>query len=294
MCEACKLGKSSRLPFSDSQFSANGPLERIHCDLWGPSPVLSCQGFRFYVIIIDNWSRFCWFFLLKCKSDFYPTFLKFQKLVETQFDCKIKTFQCDGGGEFVSNQFLMQLQNSGIKQLISCPHTPQQNMLAERKHRHLTELSLSMMFESKIPQKFWVEAFFTANFLSNLLPTSALPSDNSPYQKLYGKQPDYSALRTFGCACFPTLRDYAANKFDPKSLQCVFIGYNEKYKGYRCLFPPTGRVYISRHVIFDETIFLFTTLYLSLPQSGATPLLSAWHKIFVPSPEASLHQSPPD
>ena len=93
-----------------------------------------------------------------------------------------------------------------------------------------------MMFQSSIPQRFWVEAFYTANFLINFLPTTALASKCSPYEALNGKPPYYSALRVYGCACYPTLRDYASNKFDPRSLQCVFLGYNERYKGYRCYF----------------------------------------------------------
>ena len=70
ICEACQLGKSSRLPFSASSFSASRPLERVHCDLWGPAPIMSGQGFRYYVIFIDQWSRFSWFYPLKNKSGF--------------------------------------------------------------------------------------------------------------------------------------------------------------------------------------------------------------------------------
>lgn len=87
--------------------------------------------------------------------------------------------------------------------------------------------------------------FFTSNFLSNLLPTSVHDKMLSPFEVLHGKSPVYTALQVFGSACYPYLRPYAQNKFDPKSLLCVFLGYNEKYKGYRCFHPPSGRVYIS-------------------------------------------------
>jgi len=214
-CESCRLGKSSRLPFSSSEFIASRPLERVHCDLWGPAPVSSVQGFQYYVIFIDNLSRFSWFYPLKRKSDFCSIFIKFQSSVENLLQTKIGTFQSDGGGEFISQRFFKQLQDSGIQRYMSCPHTPQQNGMAERKHRQLTEMGLTLMFQSKTPQKYWVEAFFTSNFLSNLLPTIALATKISPYEALFGKVPNYSALRTFGCACFPTLRDYARTKFDP-------------------------------------------------------------------------------
>ena len=138
-----------------------------------------------------------------------------------------------------------------------------------------------MLFESKLPHKYWFEAFLTANYLVNLLPSSDLDvADKSPYQKQHGKATDYLALRTFGCAYFPTLRDYAANKFDPRSLRCVFLGYNAWYKGYRCLYPPTGRVYISRHVVFDEGSYPFAEKYKHLQHQLSTPLMSAWQQSF--------------
>ena len=208
-------------------------------------------------------------------------------MVQNQLQTTKSIFQCDGGGEFTSKIFLNHLQEHGIQQYISCPYTPQQNGLAERKHRHLTELGLSMLFQGKVPQRHWVEAFYTANFLSNLLPHTAVADAKSPYELLYKTKPDYQALRTFGCACFPTLRDYAQHKFDPKSLKCVFLGYNEKFKGYRCLLPTTGRIYISRHVIFDELSFPFSDTYLHLQPTGVTPLLSAWQQSFMLRPTSA-------
>lgn len=137
---------------------------------------------------------------------------------------------------------------------------PQQNSLSERKHQHITELGLTMLFHSKVPQEMWVEAFYTAAFLCNLLPSSVLPKGVSPYEVLLGKPPVYMSLRVFGCKCYPYIRPYMKNKLDPKSLPCVFLGYNEKYKGYRCYYPPSGRVYICRHVLFEEQSFPYSDL----------------------------------
>ena len=57
---------------------------------------------------------------------------------------------------------------------------------------------------------------------------------------------------------------------------CVFLGYSETYKGYRCLYPPTGRVYLSRHVLFDEASFPFSDRYKQLVPPPLTPLSQAW------------------
>lgn len=167
---------------------------------------------------------------------------------------------------------------------------PQQNGLAERKHRHITELGLSMMFESKMMLNYWMEAFFTAAFLSNLLPTSTLPNHQTPHQKLFDTLLNYTFLRTFGCACYPSLRDYGVNKFDHRLLRYVFPGYNNKYKGYKCLYPPTGRVYIPRHVLFDETDFPFADTYKQSHPLVLTPLLKAWQMSFLPQDKSSTNE----
>ena len=283
LCEACQLGKTCKLPFSSSDFQSSRVLERIHSDVWGPAPVVSVQGFRYYVVFIDNYSRFCWFYPMKSKSDVFSIFKIFQQQVETQYDQKIKVFQSDGGGEFVNKQMAQHFSECGIKHIMSCPHTPEQNGIAERRHRYITELGMSMLFQSHLPHTLWVEALFTSAFLGNLLPSSVNDKMLSPYELLNGKAPVYTALRVFGCACYPYLRPYSQNKFDPKSLLCVFLGYNEKYKGYRCYHPPTGRVYINRHVLFDEDSLPYRDTYQHLVPDPTTALSTAWRSQTVSS-----------
>lgn len=128
--------------------------------------------------------------------------------------------------------------------------------MVKRKHRHVIELGLAMLYHASVPKRYWVNAFGTIVFLINRLPTPRLGMI-SPLEKLLSKKPVYSPLRVFGSCCFPCLWAYATNKFDPGSLPCVFIGYSDRHKGYRCLYPPTWRVYISRHVVFDESMFPF-------------------------------------
>ncbi|KAF7142376.1 hypothetical protein RHSIM_Rhsim05G0026100 [Rhododendron simsii] len=256
ICSSCQLGKACRLPFLSIEDHCENPIEKIHCDLWGPAPVVSFQKFRFYVIFVDECTRFTWFFPLRRKSDFFPCFVTFHKFLRNQFGKNPKIFQSDGGGEFSDKKFLAYLSENGIKHQLSCPGVHEQNGMAERKHRNVTELGLTMLFAGHVPKRYWVEAFGTATWLINRQPTRVL-NMLSPIEKLTGKKPNYASLRVFGSRCFPYLRDYAKNKFDPKSLPCVFLGYSEFYKGYRCLYPPTGRVYLSRHVVFDERTFPF-------------------------------------
>jgi hypothetical protein len=268
VCISCQKAKSKRLSFPVSTRISMFPLELIHYDLWC-SPISSISGCKFYIIFIDDFSRFSWMFPLHSKSDAYIAFVKFKCFAENQFSTKIKNFQSDGGGEFTSHQFKKFLETNGIMHRISCPYTSQQNGIAERKHRHLVETGLALLAQSHLSNTYWVEAFNTAIYLINRLPTTVL-NDQSPFHVLLKQIPNYSLLRTFGCACYPLLRPYINHKLMFRSKQCIFLGYSSNHKGYRCLDPLTNRVYLSRHVVFDESVFPAKDTNHVLHQSSAT------------------------
>lgn len=73
---------------------------------------------------------------------------------------------------------------------------------------------------------------------------------------LFQKAPNYAAPRVYGCCCYPFLRHYPQHKFEPSSLPCAFLGYSSVQKGYKCLHLPTGKIFLSRHVIFYERRFV--------------------------------------
>lgn len=128
-----------------------------------------------------------------------------------------------------------------------------QNGRIERKHRHIVDIGLTLLAQAHLPLKFWWNAFQTAVYLINRLHSPVL-HNVSPFQKLFNQKPDYSSLRTFGCACYSVLRPYNRHKFEFRAERCIFIGYNSHHKGYQCLHS-SGRVYISNHVTFDENSF---------------------------------------
>lgn len=104
-CEHCQYGKSHKLQFTASATVSSQPLEIVHSDVWGPSPILSVTGFRYYLIFIDDFSRYTWFFPLKCKSDVFTTFLSFKLQVEKLLAYSIKCLRTDGRGEFMNALF---------------------------------------------------------------------------------------------------------------------------------------------------------------------------------------------
>ena len=125
-------------------------------------------------------------------------------MISTQFFTSIKVFRSDSGGEFISNEFKSFLLSEGTLAQLSCPYTPQQNGVAERKHRHIIETTRTLLLSSNLPKVFWGEAALTAIYLINRLPSSSINMD-TPYHKLFVKHLIYLHLRPFGYVCFVLL-----------------------------------------------------------------------------------------
>jgi histone deacetylase 1/2 len=168
VCDACQRAKSHQLSYTASSRVSTVPLELIHSDVWGPARV-SSGGYKYYVSFVDDYSRFCWIYLLKHKSNVEQVFYAFQAHVECLLNTKIKALQSDWGGEY--HKLHRYFQRTGISHRVSCPHTSQQNGIAERKHRHLVETGLALLAHSSLPLRYWDEAFLTACYLINRMPT---------------------------------------------------------------------------------------------------------------------------
>jgi len=122
-------------------------------------------------------------------------------------------------------------------------------------------MGLTLFSQASLPLRFWDQAFLTATHLINLLP-SYTTDQKTPFELLNHKEPDYLFLKTFGCACYPQLKPYNTHKFDFKTHKCLFLGYSSHHKGYKCL-SPSDKLYISRHVLFDESEFPYRSLFFN-------------------------------
>jgi hypothetical protein len=223
---------------------------------------------------VDDFSRFTWFFPLKHKSQVLASFQHFKNTMENHLDTSIKTLRTDCGGEYTNNEFRNFCSNSSIIHQFTCPHTSQQNGVAECKHRHIVDMALTLISQSSLPFQYWSYAFSTAIFLINRLP-SLHRGSYSPWETLFAKSPNYFLFKNFGCACFPLLRPYTKHKFNLRSKECVFLGYASNSKGYLCLDPTTFRMYTSRHVTFNESQFPFP--YSSSPSHQPSNTFSPSH-----------------
>ena len=84
LCHACQLGHHTRLPFATSSSRTKQVFDLIHCDQW-TSLVLSLSGYKYYLVILDDFSDFLWTFPLPLMSDTFPTLTHFLVRVSTEF-----------------------------------------------------------------------------------------------------------------------------------------------------------------------------------------------------------------
>ncbi|BBH08832.1 hypothetical protein Prudu_021148 [Prunus dulcis] len=160
----------------------------------------------------------------------------------------------------------------GIVRRLSCPYTPQQNGLAERKNRHIVETAITLLTTAALPGQFWFHSAAHAVYLINRMPSSVL-HHQSPYFRLFGHHPDLASLRIFGTAVYPYLRHYNVHKLQPRTTQCVFLGYSPGYKGVICYNRITAKCVISRHVLHDEAVFPFKQIHPGICQQPSQPLI---------------------
>lgn len=128
------------------------------------------------------------------------------------------------------------------------------------------ETGLTLLFNAHMPLKYWADAFLTAIYLINRVSVRSVESV-SPWQMLFKQEHNYSISRIFRCACYPWLRPH---KLDARTKKCIMLDYSLNHKGYRCLDVSTGKIYLSRHVIFDENSFPFANSSSSSPPSPNT------------------------
>nr|DAD18879.1 TPA_asm: hypothetical protein HUJ06_020342 [Nelumbo nucifera] len=173
------------------------PLELIHSDVFEQVKQESNTGMQYMITFVDDFSRYVWVYFLKEKSEAFSMFIEFKEKVEKE---------------------------------LTCPNTLQQNEVAERKNRHLTEVCRSMLHKG----------MKTAAHVINRLSQASL-GFLSPYEKLWNHRPTVSYFRVFGCVCY------------------VF--------GWRCCDLNTNRCYTSRNVIFDEATSWWSSEKIILPNS---------------------------
>ncbi|GFU08260.1 retrovirus-related Pol polyprotein from transposon TNT 1-94 [Trichonephila clavipes] len=162
-CIPCKLGKSKRVSFKKTgAVRSKRPLELLHMDLCGPMPTESQGGNKYFLSIIDDYSRKVTVFPIRNKSDVFHTFIRFQKRAERFLSKKVIAVRTDGGLEFCNKDMDNFLTELGIKHEVTNSYTPEMNGVAERFNLTALDGIKTLLKSSEVPHKFWEKHYFVS------------------------------------------------------------------------------------------------------------------------------------
>jgi hypothetical protein len=246
--------KQTRQPFPHSAcWRADETLELVHIDLCGPIDPPTVGGNKYFMLLVDDCSRWCVVYMLKTKDQAVEAFVKYKAEAENCTGNKIKTVRSDRGGEFLAHAFQDICVQAGIRRQFTAPFTPQQNGVVERKNRTVMEMARALLKSMSMPGRYWGEAIRHSVYLQNRLPTRPM-GDRTPYEAWNGKRPQLGHVRVFGCTGHVRPNASHLKKLDDRSAPMVYLGVEEGSKAHRMLNPVTNRVVVSRDVVFEEAV----------------------------------------
>ena len=157
-CIGCVVGKHLERGYEKGkERRATQTLVLVHSDLIFPIPTPSYGGSRYVITFIDDYSRFCWVYFLKLKSEVFETLKIWKALVENQSGHRIKILRTENVKEYFNKNLQHLCEECGIQMQHSVPYTPQQNGVAERKNRSLKEMATCMIEARDLIPKIWDE-----------------------------------------------------------------------------------------------------------------------------------------
>ena len=274
-CNACIFARATHKPIPKARVGLQSLRfrEEIHTDVWGPSPVTSWCGCRYFITFTDDATRYTVTYLLHTKAEALGTYKSFNVWALAQQHCTaIKVLCSDRGGEYLSDAFDKHLAAAGTVCCLTVHDTPQLNGIAERLNRTLVECIRAFTHLSGLPKFLWGEALHHVTWLKNRSTTRALDG-LTPYQALHGRVPDLSGLKGWGIAVWVHTDD--GSKLDPRAHEGRWLGFDTELHAHRVYYPTSCSVAVERNVYF-----------------GAAPQLEG-ESLIIPSTECEQRTAQP-
>ncbi|GFU78104.1 retrovirus-related Pol polyprotein from transposon TNT 1-94, partial [Trichonephila clavipes] len=219
-------------------------------DLCGPMPAESQGGNKYFLSIIDDYSRKVTVFPIRNKSDVFHTFIRFQKRAERFLSKKVIAVRTDGGLEFCNKDMDNFLTELGIKHEVTNSYTPEMNGVAERFNLTALDGIKTLLKSSEVPHKFWGEALLCFTYAWNRI--CHKDSNKTPFEKYSGKKPSVLHLKPFGCLAYAGVPKQIRKKFDMRAKMGIMMGYAQRTKGYRIWLIDENKLVETINVRFDE------------------------------------------
>mmetsp|Transcript_57331 Transcript_57331/g.117328 ORF Transcript_57331/g.117328 Transcript_57331/m.117328 type:complete len:1978 (-) Transcript_57331:6636-12569(-) len=259
-CGLCQEAKAKRQPYP--QASTNVSTHEDDLMTWDSfdmgSKHTSLGGNRYVSVFVIHRSRYAITLLHKDRS--FETMKRLLIRAFARAGFTPKRVRHDGAGEYVSEELTTWLEGQGthIWTELSAPHEQFGNAVSEKLVDALGKGIRTLLLQSELPQEFWGATALYFTDVYNHLPHSSL--DNAiPHTIHTGKQADVSWFRPFGCRAtiFRGSDLVEHHKLAPRGEQGVFLGLGmtHGYKSWVIYCPRLNRVFVSRNVTFDETLF---------------------------------------
>ena len=259
-CDACNSGGARRKAFPKhvgNPFTYFG--ERLSSDLCGPFPK-AIGGYKYLLNIVDAATNNLYTYPLRNKSsaEVRSAMEEFMRDNRTHLNHgKPVRWHTDNGGEFMSNDIDEFCEEFAVRRSFSVPYSPPTNAHAERMWSTILRPIRTMLAASHVHESFWPYAAAHATYLHNIMPSSRLAGEMSPYQALHGMKPDVSKVRVWGCTAWYLLPEHeVSSKVSPRALPAVHLGLDPVRKGYIVYIPELNRITTAYHVTFQERKFL--------------------------------------
>ncbi|CAI7800835.1 unnamed protein product, partial [Closterium sp. NIES-53] len=253
----CVEGRQRAAPHSSEFPPTEAALQTLQMDVWGPARVRGQGHERYFLLVVDDYSRYTTVFPLRSKGDVTEVLIDWIRAARLQLresfgsDFPVLRLHSDRGEEFSSARLGAFCRAQGIRQTFTLPASPQKNGIAERRIGMVMDVARTSMIHAAAPHFLWLFAVqYTAHQL-NLQPRVSLP-ETSPTLRWTGKVGNASAFRVWGSRAF--VRDLSADKLSPRAVPCVFLGFPPDAPGWQFYHPTSRRVLSSQDVTFDESV----------------------------------------
>ncbi|CAI7892703.1 unnamed protein product [Closterium sp. NIES-53] len=206
-CLPCVEGRQRAAPHSSSFPPTTAPLQTLHMDVWGPARVSGQGRERYFLLVVDDYTRYTMVFPLRSKGQVIDVLIPWIRVVCLQLrerfctDLPVLRMYSDRGGEFSSDLLRDFCRREGILQLFTLPEFPQKNGIAERRIGLVMEVARASMIHAAAPHFLWPFVVRYAAHQLNLWPRVSLP-ETSPTLRWTGQVGDASVFWFY----HPTLR----------------------------------------------------------------------------------------
>ncbi|CAI7743290.1 unnamed protein product [Closterium sp. NIES-54] len=256
-CVPCVEGRQRAAPHSSEFPPTEAPLQTLHMDVWGPARVRGQGHERYFLLVVDDYSRYTRVFPLRSKGDVTEVLIDWIRAARLHLresfdsDFPVLRLHSDKGGVFSSARLGAFCHAQGISKTFTLPASPQQNGSAERRIGMVMDVARTSMIHAAAPHFLWPFAVLYAAHQLNLQPRVSL-LETSPTLRWTGKVGDASAFRVWGSRAF--VCDLSADKLSPRAVPCVFLSFPPDARGWQFYHPTSRRVMSSQDVTFDESV----------------------------------------